>query len=91
MGGVWSLWAPCVPAGRLGVERLRLCSAVSIWETVAGLCQAYRFSIPSAQAAVRSFIELNGLRYVGIGEREFDRAALLFKGDDVTKTDIHAA
>jgi ribonuclease VapC len=110
-------------ADRLGAERLRLCSALSIWETVAGLCRTYTFSVPSAQTAVRSFIELNSLKFVSIGEREFDlatqayaefgkgrhpaalnmgdcfayacakanRAALLFKGNDFAKTDIHAA
>lgn len=110
-------------ADRLDAERLRLCSAISIWETVAGLCRTYTFSVPSARTAVQSFIELNGLRFVSIGEREFDlaakayaefgkgrhpaalnmgdcfayacakanRVALLFKGDDFAKTDIHAA
>lgn len=62
-------------ADRLGAERLRLCSAMSIWETVAGLCRTYTFSVPSARTAVRSFIELNGLKFVGIGERELDFAA----------------
>jgi ribonuclease VapC len=110
-------------ADRLGAERLRLCSAVSVWETVAGLCRTYMFSVPSARAEVQSFVELNDLRFVGIGEREFDlatqayadfgkgrhpaalnmgdcfayacakanRATLLFKGDDFTKTDIARA
>ncbi|HEY1935890.1 MAG TPA: type II toxin-antitoxin system VapC family toxin [Acetobacteraceae bacterium] len=110
-------------ADRLGAERMRLCSAVSIWETVAGLCRTYTFSVPSARAAVRSFIELNNVRYVSIGEQEFDlaaqacaefgkgrhaaslnmgdcfayacakvnRAALLFKGTDFSKTDIRIA
>ena len=62
-------------ADQLGAEQTRLCSAVSIWETVAGLCRAYTFSVPSARAAVDSFIELNGLRCVTIGERELDLAA----------------
>lgn len=61
-------------ADRLGAERLRLCSALSMWETIAGLCRTYTFSIPSAQSAVRSFIELNSLKFVSIGEREFDLA-----------------
>lgn len=61
-------------ADRLGAERLRLCSALSIWETIAGLCRTYTFSVPSAQTAVRSFIELNSLKFVSIGEREFDLA-----------------
>lgn len=110
-------------ADRLGAERMRLCSAMSIWETVAGLCRTYVFSVSSARTAVRSFIELNDLRFVSIGERELDfatqayaefgkgrhpaalnmgdcfayacakanRAALLFKGDDFSKTDIRVA
>jgi ribonuclease VapC len=110
-------------ADRLGAERLRLCSAVSVWETAAGLSRTYMFSIPSARAEVQSFVELNDLKFVSIGEREFDlatqayadfgkgrhpaalnmgdcfayacakanRATLLFKGDDFTKTDIARA
>ena len=61
-------------ADRLGAERLRLCSAVSVWETVAGLCRTYMFSVPLARAEVQSFVELNDLRFVSIGEREFDLA-----------------
>ena len=61
-------------ADRLGAERMRLCSAMSIWETVAGLCRTYVFSVSSARTAVRSFIELNDLKFVSIGERELDFA-----------------
>ena len=32
------------------------------------------FSIPSARATVQGFIELNDLKFVAIGEREFDLA-----------------
>ena len=110
-------------ADRLGAERQRLCSAISVWETIAGLCRTHTFSVPSARAVVQSFIEANDLRFVGIGEREFElaaqayaefgkgrhpaalnmgdcfayacakanRAGLLFKGDDFSKTDIAAA
>jgi ribonuclease VapC len=110
-------------ADRLGAEEQRLCSPVSVWETIAGLCRAYAFSVRSARTEVQSFIELNGLKLVGIGERELDlatqayaefgkgrhpaalnmgdcfayacakanRAMLLFKGDDFTKTDIATA
>ena len=107
-------------ADRLGAERQRLCSAISVWETIAGVCRTHTFSVPSARAVVQSFIESNDLRFVGIGEREFElaaqayaefgkgrhraalnmgdcfayacaranRARLLFKGDDFSKTDI---
>jgi ribonuclease VapC len=110
-------------ADRLGAEESRLCSPLSVWETIAGLCRTYMFSVSSARATVRSFIELNDLKFVGIGAREFDlatqayaefgkgrhpaalnmgdcfayacakanRAKLLFKGEDFTKTDIAAA
>ena len=110
-------------ADQLEAEQSRLCSALSVWETIAGLCRTYMFSVPSARATVQSFIELNDLKFVGIGEREFDlatqayaefgkgrhpaalnmgdcfayacakanRAKLLFKGEDFTKTDIASA
>jgi ribonuclease VapC len=64
-----------VLADRLETERLRLCSAISVWETVAGLCRSYRFSVDSARTTARSFLDLNGIEYVGIGEREYDTAA----------------
>lgn len=62
-------------ADRLEAERQRLYSAVSVWETIAGLCRTYMFSVPSARTAVESFIEVNELQFVAIGEREFDLAA----------------
>lgn len=109
-------------ADRLQAAPLRLCSALSVWETVAGLCRSYTFAVPDAQEHVRRFIEAADLRFVNIGEREFDiavdayarfgkgrhpaalnigdcyayacakanGAALLFKGDDFTKTDAAA-
>jgi ribonuclease VapC len=61
-------------ADRLGAETQRLCSALSVWETIAGLCRAYTFSVRSARTQVASFVELNGLKLVGIGERELDLA-----------------
>lgn len=62
-------------ADRLEADRLRYCSAISSWETIAGLCWRYRFSVPSALAELRSFIELNDLKFLAIGEREFRLAA----------------
>jgi ribonuclease VapC len=61
-------------ADQLGAERQRLCSALSVWETVAGLCRAYAFPVPAARAAVQSFMELNDLKLVGVGAVEFDLA-----------------
>ena len=107
----------------LQADRPRLCSALSVWETVAGLCRSYTFSVPAARAYVGRFLEVGQLQFVVIGEREFEiaadayaqygkgrhpaalnmgdcfayacakanRAALLFKGDDFTKTDITQA
>jgi ribonuclease VapC len=62
-------------ADRLGADRQRLCSALSVWETVAGLCHSYAFSVPSAQAHVRRFLDEGRFQFVSIGEREFDIAA----------------
>jgi ribonuclease VapC len=61
-------------ADRLEGEGLRLCSAISVWETVAGLCRTYMFSVPAARSAVQNFVELQDLRLVSVGEREFDLA-----------------
>jgi ribonuclease VapC len=110
-------------ADRLETDPLRLCSAISTWETVVGLCHAYTFSVSAARAEVKSFATLNEFKFVSIGEREFDLAteayakfgkrkhpaglnmgdcfayacakandaALLFKGDEFSKTDIGKA
>jgi ribonuclease VapC len=109
-------------ADQMEAEQSRLCSAISLWETIAGLCRSYTFSVPSARRVVQSFIALNEIKFVTVGEREFElasqayaefgkgrhpaalnlgdcfayacaksnRAKLLFKGDDFTKTDISA-
>jgi ribonuclease VapC len=53
----------------------RLCSALSGWETVAGLTRSYMFSVPSARARVRLFLDAMDFSWVGIGEREFDAAS----------------
>jgi ribonuclease VapC len=110
-------------ADRLEAEPVRLCSALSVWETIAGLCHSYTFSVPAARTHVGRFLAAGGVRFVGIGEREFElavdayaqygkgrhpaalnlgdcfayacakanTAALLFKGDDFTKTDVAPA
>jgi ribonuclease VapC len=61
-------------ADRLEADRLRVCSAISVWETVAGLCRSYTFSVVSAQTIVRSFLQTHGFQFVGIDEREFEAA-----------------
>jgi len=62
-------------ADLLEADRLRLCSAVSTWETVAGLSRSYTYSIPSARTHVQRFLEAGNMQFVGIGEREFEIAA----------------
>ena len=61
-------------ADRLEAEQLRLCSALSVWETVAGLCRSYAFSIPAARNHVRLFLEAGNFQFVSIGERECEIA-----------------
>jgi ribonuclease VapC len=110
-------------AAVLEAEETRLCSPISVWETVAGLCRSHMFSVASAQARVRDIGQILRLQMVPIGEREHElalqayaqfgkgrhpaglnmgdcfayacakaqRAALLFKGDDFSKTDIRIA
>jgi ribonuclease VapC len=110
-------------AAVLEADRTRLCSAMSVWETVAGLCRSHMFSVESAQTRVRDIRDLFRLQMVEIGERVHElalqayaqfgkgrhpaglnmgdcfayacakahQAALLFKGDDFTKTDIRIA
>jgi ribonuclease VapC len=62
-------------ADRLEADRQRLCSALSVWETVAGLCNSYTFSVPAARAHVRLFLETGNFRFVSIGELECELAA----------------
>ena len=62
-------------ADELEADRLRLCSALAIWETVAGLCRSYTFSVPTARAHVQRFLETGRFEFVGIGERESEIAA----------------
>ena len=100
-----------------------LCSALSVWETMAGLCQSYAVSPPAARAHIARFLEAAEIRFVAIGEPEYEiacdayarfgrgrhpaalntgdchayacakanRALLLFKGDDFSRTDISSA
>ena len=56
-------------------ERLRLCSAICVWQTVAGLCCRYTFSVPAARTHVGRFLSVGKFQFVGIGEREYDIAA----------------
>jgi ribonuclease VapC len=58
-------------ANRLEADRERICSAISIWETVAGLCHSHTFSPPMARDHVGRFLETANIKFVSIGEREF--------------------
>jgi ribonuclease VapC len=52
----------------------RLCSPVSVWETVAGLCHSYMFSVPAARDHVQRFLKALGFEWVAISEREYSLA-----------------
>ena len=62
-------------ADTLEADRVRLCSAVSVWEAVAGLCRSYALTVPDARTRTRGFLDAAGVRFVAIGEREADIAA----------------
>jgi len=62
-------------ADRLEADPLRMCSSLSVWETVVGLCRSYVFSIPSAREYVGRFLTIGGFQFVNIGEAEFHIAA----------------
>jgi len=53
----------------------RLCSAISAWETMAGLCRSYSFTTPRARAAVQRFLSAGDFEFMTIGEHEFEIAA----------------
>ncbi len=52
-------------------DRDCLYSAISAWETVAGLCHAYKLSAQKARDRLRLFVRELGFRLVPIGEIEF--------------------
>lgn len=58
----------------LEADAVRLCSPLSVWETVAGLCRSYMFSVPSAREHVGRFLETADIKFVPIGEKEFEVA-----------------
>ncbi|MDQ2803569.1 MAG: type II toxin-antitoxin system VapC family toxin [Pseudomonadota bacterium] len=62
-------------ADALEADRPRLCSALSVWETVAGLCRSHAFSVPTARAHVGRFLDAGRFQLVGIGEPESEIAA----------------
>ena len=42
---------------------------------MAGLCRSYTFSVPTARAHVRRFLDAGRFQFVGIGEQEWEIAA----------------
>ena len=61
-------------ADLLDADDDRLCSAVAVWETVAGLRRSHAFSVPAARESVGRFLEAGAFKFVGIGERELELA-----------------
>jgi len=64
---------------RLAIVEERICSALSVWETMGALCRSYRFAPKKARIEVASFIEAARLRYVPIGQRETEFAAVAYE------------
>lgn len=62
-------------ADRMQAASRRLCSAMSVWETVAGLCRSYAVPVPTARAQVRRFLDASQFQFVAITERESEIAA----------------
>ena len=46
----------------------RLCSAVSVWETIAGLCRSHGLTIDRARDHVRRFLDEGRFIHVALGE-----------------------
>jgi ribonuclease VapC len=47
---------------------------ISVWETLAGLCHSYTFSVPAARDHVKCFLDTLGFEWVSIGVREYNLA-----------------
>jgi ribonuclease VapC len=72
-----------VISGEAGADRLAdtieknahlLVSRLSVWETIAGLCRTYGFTLPMAEAYVEDFLQSHGFQVVAIGEPELRHA-----------------
>ena len=63
-----------VLARRMQSASRRLCSAMSIWQTVSGLCRSYAIPAPAARAQVRRFLNVGQFEFVDIAERESEIA-----------------
>ena len=59
---------------RLNADPDRLCSALSAWETVAGLVRSHAFTIEQAREEVGLFLKAGSIRFAPLAEVEFDLA-----------------
>lgn len=57
-------------ADKLQADRLRLCSALGVWETMAALCRSYAVSVEAARMRIEMFLKDLGVAVVPIGEVE---------------------
>jgi len=62
-------------ADTLDADQRRLCSGLSVWETIAGLCRSYSFPVPAARVHVRRFLDAGRFQFVAIAEAECEIAA----------------
>lgn len=72
------------PDGRSLMKKLvsetgYLCSALSMWETMAALCKNYRYSVVDARIAVADFVRDIGIVCAPISANESELAALAYE------------
>jgi ribonuclease VapC len=58
-------------ADALETDPIRLCSAISVWESFAALRRSHAFKILEARALVARYLDVGGIEFVGIGEAEY--------------------
>ncbi len=61
-------------ADRLERDTVRACSALSVWETIAGLCRSYGLTVSAARTDVARFLGAGDIHFVPIGQREAEIA-----------------
>ena len=61
-------------SGCLEYDKDRLYSPISAWETVAGLCHAYKFSTDQARDRLKLFAASLDFRLVPVGDQEYNIA-----------------
>ena len=62
----------------LAEHPIRLCSALSAWETAAGLCRSFGMTPTPARAHVTRFMKAAEFSFVPIGEPEWELAAAAY-------------